>query len=126
MVYYLGSHCWLWGGVGGEALQKGSAPCGSSTRGGAEGGKPPNDDPAPFWASLWPHDGIRRAPPLASAAVTALAALAFASATALASLGDFGHGLQPARVMDNSVLKSHSNSEVTPKVSLRALSEVEV
>ena len=80
-------------GCRGEALQKGSTPCGSSTRGGAEGGKPPNDDPAPFWASLWPHDGIRRAPPLASAAVTALAALAFASATALASLG--GYSIAP-------------------------------
>ena len=48
MMYYLGSHCWLWGGGGLRGTPVGSAPCGSSTRGGAEG----DDIPPGGWA---PH-----------------------------------------------------------------------
>ena len=33
MMYYLGSHCWLWGGGGLRGTPVDSAPCGSSTRG---------------------------------------------------------------------------------------------
>ena len=64
MMYYLGSHCWLWGGGGCEALQ---TPCGDSARGGAEGGKPPNMISGPLvarsaglptyhWVGWWRHD----------------------------------------------------------------------
>ena len=52
MMYYLGSHCWLWGGGGLRGTPVGSAPCGSSTRGGAEGDKPPNV--IPILLVLWP------------------------------------------------------------------------
>ena len=115
MFYYLGSHNWLWGGGGCEAFQMVPTPCGSSTRGGAEGDKRTNLHPSGL---LCGHATVRHALPLASAtaaALTALLAFASASHTALASFrrpNVQGSSLRTGLALSEMSLRAHLTVEI--------------